>query len=569
MLPEAKTSVSSSSSKVDVVVEKYPFLKEKVKLIVSYKNAVKFGVVGRDAAGHFTIKFVSAVKEGIISPIFEKDVPAKAALNDSVEVKVVSGFPTGRYGQRKSERIAAATTKKEAERAVLPAPKPSTEAKVVGRGGKSVSGAVGPARPSRVSAPAPIDSCPLQLPAPASPLVASPPAPVAPAASPAQVEALLNRMDAMSGVPSHLNSQQLFRLGRIRVPDAQHGLTGTYLVEIVKAGPPQGIPASAMEALVKTTRDQHVNNLKTVARSIDPSLPLDCAIVKALEKLAAERAWKKSTLMKTAASVQGALRILPLYFAGAHVVMMRDSPVWKMSMVAFQHWSKQELPNQPKAASWSQVAEVVRSTKCDAQAMAILLGWLTAARLGCIRSLSKEHVVWDTKSTRVTFHLGKGARARGPYTVHAQPIPAEFRKRWKTFFDSRESKMFPRHLTGDSLKVALRAVDKSLEQRSLRRGALQTMASNGVSEETLMRYSGHTQVATLRRYLNWNTINSKVQEEMVQSGKALVARLPKSALSTTQPQSRARAGTISSPAASSTTSRFTRRKSAAQSRTVC
>lgn len=67
MLPEAKTSVSSSS-KVDVVVEKYPFLKEKVKLIVSYKNAVKFGIVSKDAAGHFTIKFVSAVKEGIISP---------------------------------------------------------------------------------------------------------------------------------------------------------------------------------------------------------------------------------------------------------------------------------------------------------------------------------------------------------------------------------------------------------------------------------------------------------------------------------------------------------------------
>lgn len=85
---------------------------------------MKFGVVSKDAAGHFTIKFVSAVKGGIISPIFEKDVPAKAALNDAVDVKVVSGFPTGRYGQCKSERIAAATTMKETERAVLPAPKP-------------------------------------------------------------------------------------------------------------------------------------------------------------------------------------------------------------------------------------------------------------------------------------------------------------------------------------------------------------------------------------------------------------------------------------------------------------
>lgn len=193
-------------------------------------------------------------------------------------------------------------------------------------------------------------------------------------------------------------------------------------------------------------------------------------------------------------------------------------------MVTFQRRCKEELPNQPKAACWAQVREAIRVCDNEPRAMALLLGWLTAARLGCIRQLSKQHVRWDDKTTSVTFHLGKGARARGPYTVHALPIPPEFKSRWEAYVKSRETKLFPRHLTGSSLKNALRTVDVSLEQRSIRRGALQAMAARGVSEETLMHYSGHTQVGTLRRYLNWNAINSKVQKEMLDAGRHLLAQ---------------------------------------------
>ena len=46
-----------------------------------------------------------------------------------------------------------------------------------------------------------------------------------------------------------------------------------------------------------------------------------------------------------------------------------------------------QLPAQPKA--WDQVSSAVSACKNDAQAMALLLGWLTAARLGCVRQLAK------------------------------------------------------------------------------------------------------------------------------------------------------------------------------------
>ena len=201
---------------------------------------------------------------------------------------------------------------------------------------------------------------------------------------------------------------------------------------------------------------------------------------------------------------------------------MTDATEWSLAMRTFQYRSKETLPNQPKAATWEQVRKAIKETKNDAEAMALLIMWLTAARGGCIRQLSTANIQSSKTALSITFHQGKGARARGPYTVHTQPIPSEFKARWDKYLESRKTKLFPLHLTGSSLKNALRKVDAALEQRSIRRGALQTMALNGTSEETLMRFSGHTQVATLRRYLNWNAVNSKVQGEMVSSGKALV-----------------------------------------------
>ena len=81
--------------------------------------------------------------------------------------------------------------------------------------------------------------------------------------------------------------------------------------------------------------------------------------------------------------------------------------------------------------------------------------------------------------------------------------------------------MFPSSVKGEHLKDALRVINPDLEQRSIRRGALQAMAENGVSEEMLMRFSGHTQVTTLRRYLNWNQKNSLVRATQISSAKHL------------------------------------------------
>ena len=505
---------SSSSSTKPPLFPAFAKVTPGSKVIITYGSSIKFGITSRDAAGRQCIKITARVEDNRVVPCFYKESPCDHVLNGAVGWEVVSKLPTGVYGARKSARQAA---------------KPPVPI-------DSVTPTPPAARPKTTTAPSPkaasTPSPRTPLPAAATPVVspsqrASPRTASAPAAAnvPTAIETeALDAADALSGIPPSLNVEQLFRLGRIPAPDAPTGLTGAYLRQAVLRPAPAGLPEAAVEALVKSTRQQHRNQIKTVAGKLDPSLPLDVALVTALQDLARERNWRQSTLKKNAATVQGALRILPLYHSGSSVIQLRDSPVWRLSMVTFQHRSKEELPNQPKAATWEQVRAAIKKTTNDAQAIALLLGWLTAARLGCIRTLSKEHVKWDSKGTSITFHIGKGARARGPYTVHAQPIPQEFRERWKKYFESRETMLFPRHLTGSSLKNALRTVDATLEQRSIRRGALQTMAQNGASEETLMRYSGHTQVATLRRYLNWNAINSKVQKEMVEVGKSLVRK---------------------------------------------
>ena len=60
-----------------------------------------------------------------------------------------------------------------------------------------------------------------------------------------------------------------------------------------------------------------------------------------------------------------------------------------------------------------------------------------------------------------------------------------------------------KHASVKDVLVALRRVDPSLENGSVRCGALQPLAHAGVDEETLLLFSGHATLAMLRRYLNW------------------------------------------------------------------
>ena len=73
----------------------------------------------------------------------------------------------------------------------------------------------------------------------------------------------------------------------------------------------------------------------------------------------------------------------------------------------------------------------------------------------------------------------------------------------------------------DVVLTALRRISSDLENRSLRRGALQALAISGVDEPTLLLFSGHVLVSTLRRYLAWGAIGSEKKDKMINAATVL------------------------------------------------
>jgi integrase len=196
-------------------------------------------------------------------------------------------------------------------------------------------------------------------------------------------------------------------------------------------------------------------------------------------------------------------------------------------MRAAQIRARQELPRQPQAAQWSQVLAAVNAEASLPLAVAIIISWVTAARCGCVLQLHRSDVtLHEDRSLSVRFRKGKGARIRGPYTVHTAPLPERLHARVTTWLNQRHNTLFPM-IKGEAIKNCLRKVDKKLEQRSLRRGALQTLSTlPAATDALLMEFSGHTQVRTLRRYLNWGAAAVHLRDQMRGAAVAIFGRLP-------------------------------------------
>jgi hypothetical protein len=66
-----------------------------------------------------------------------------------------------------------------------------------------------------------------------------------------------------------------------------------------------------------------------------------------------------------------------------------------------------------------------------------------------------------------------------------------------------------------------RRFNRETENRSLRRGALQSLAQlEDMSDEILLSFSGHTNLCTLRRYLNWGSVDRAKEVAMTKAASA-------------------------------------------------
>jgi len=313
--------------------------------------------------------------------------------------------------------------------------------------------------------------------------------------------------------------------GNVTVPHVA-ALKGHHLRALLELSP-ANIPSIVRLSMVKTTWHEHSRMLKVLRNMPNDllNLPVADAVLETLMRLRQAKKWRWSTTIKYLATCQGALAQLPLHRATPTPILLRLSPVWVAGLRATARQARFELPNQPKAATWQQVKSTLKNEASILTFSAILLAWMTSARVGCILQLSKNDITWHPdNSLSVRFRKGKGVLLRGTaYTVHTGQIPQDLQPRLKRFMEDRRSILFPPEYKGDAVRLALRRTDPHLEQRSLRRGSLQALAAQkNMTDEVLLLFSGHSTTKTLRRYLNWGVLAAHTRRLMCPAGSLLL-----------------------------------------------
>lgn len=316
-----------------------------------------------------------------------------------------------------------------------------------------------------------------------------------------------------------------FQCGNGSVPTVA-ALKGHNLVPLLHL-PAAEVPAIALLGLAKSTILEHrrmLNSLMTIPTEL-LQLPIPDMIAEFLMRKRKERSWKWATTIKYMATMQGALANLPLHRRTTQSIWLKNSPVWTNAMRASARRAREELARQPKPASWKTVQQVLMTESNILCFGAILLAWMTCARVGCVRQLAKSDITMHPDWTMsICFRRGKGVLARGTaYTIHTGEVPLAMRSRFKRFLEERNSWLFPQTFTGSLVKNSLRRVDKQLEQRSLRRGSLQHLSrAPNMTDEVMLLFSGHASVKTLRRYLNWGTAAVHTRALMLEGGNNLL-----------------------------------------------
>lgn len=276
-------------------------------------------------------------------------------------------------------------------------------------------------------------------------------------------------------------------------------------------------PPLASEGLGKTTMVGHRRILRMLADNMDIDLrevQLDRAIIETINRQRRRRKWMWSTTTTKLASIQGALANLPVYgtIAGSNQpIFLKFSVPYKMALKTAAKRAREQQGKQPKAAQPEHISHVLgnatipSSTRC-----AVLIAWLSAARVGDTLQLRKHDVTLTGNQMHITWMKGKTIARRGPYSI-TTIVPDNHRDLLMQQFNSTTSNLFP-HTTGRQIKLALRTADPQLEQRSIRRGSLQALAQAGMSEEKLLLFSGHGSVKMLLRYLGYGR-HAKYQQQ--------------------------------------------------------
>ncbi len=265
-------------------------------------------------------------------------------------------------------------------------------------------------------------------------------------------------------------------------------------------GPREILPRAVAEAIVPATRATHLRMLKALADLPAASSGVR-AVVLGLIKKGKERKWAPSTAQHAAASLQGALRLLPLYIGGSRSVLM-SGPEWNQYLRYLRKQVAARIPTQPAPVGKEVVLRVVADTTLRPHVRALIaIAYFCCQRTSSVRRLQQQELVWEDEGVaKVRFGAGKTSHTRGAHSVYTV-VPPQVKSLIEMVWNGRKPLA---GVTNKEVRIALRrAGGPKMECRGLRRGGIQDLARGGVSEEQLLKFSGHATVHMLRRYLDF------------------------------------------------------------------
>ena len=345
---------------------------------------------------------------------------------------------------------------------------------------------------------------------------------------------------AMRASPAQ--TQEDFRLGPCLLHAVTH-LKGDLFSKLVIHSRPTHSD-HVMRGKCPAVRERHVAELRRLKRDLEPDLlqlPLDEAMTRHYQqrwesKKASGYQW--ASLHREMCNLHGALRDISLYTNFPQEINLGDSAPWSAALRYAKQQAQETAPERQVAATFEQVDEAAHLCKDLQVASALMFAWMSAGRLGDITQLRHREVEFKetTKGVfQVTFCVrrGKGVASSQPYTVSTL-CPPHWHKLLKTYLDTfkspdhflfnRQNAQAARQLSM-AITRALKAVNSTLTQRAMRRGALQALAADPtVTAATMMTFSGHKREETLRRYLDWGRAFANLRELGLKAAKNLFRR---------------------------------------------
>ena len=334
-------------------------------------------------------------------------------------------------------------------------------------------------------------------------------------------------------------------------------LTGAWLKSLTLHPLDAPLPGLAvvLNGLAPSTRRRHQLNLWNLYNAIANSptrdgQPLVFLLLEHLLFLQHARGWQPQTLLREAHFYQGAFAQLSQYSNWPFPVHLQEDPAWNSALRHLRQMSEVSQPTGQSAVELEDISQILAAEPSELVRSFIMLEWVTACRSGDTRALRAKDVTLATAvdingnfPISVQFALGKAAKLRGPYTVHSAVPPewaAEIREHLRQnptgpLFPTRVARLTDARKTEPlqaRVLAAIRAAGSHLSTRSMRRGALQSLAKSlgaaGVSQADaltqLMAFSGHTNEKTLKRYLDWGRLFAAGAREGAQAAAAGLIR---------------------------------------------